>query len=72
MEGKEILFEKKSEKKNNGQIINDSYNNITDKQVTSTLNALNEYRKAILFSYSINIFLNSIFFLFTSEKIIYF
>ena len=43
-EGKELLYEKKLDKKNI-QIINDSYNNVTDKQITSTLNALNEYEK---------------------------
>ena len=45
MEGKELSFGKKLDKRNNGQIINESYNNVTDKQITSTLNALNEYEK---------------------------
>ena len=45
MEGKELLFGKKVDKKNNGQVINDSCNNATDKVITSTLNALNEYEK---------------------------
>ena len=44
-ERKELLFGKKLDKKNNGQILNDSYNNVTDKIITSTLNALNEYEK---------------------------
>ena len=45
MEGKELLFGKKVDKKNNEQVINDSCNNATDKIITSTLNALNEYEK---------------------------
>jgi len=46
MEGKELLLGKKVDKKNNGQAINDSCNNnISDKIITSTLNALNEYEK---------------------------
>ena len=45
IEGKELLFGKKVDKKNIGQVINDSYNNVSDKVVTSTLNALNEYEK---------------------------
>ena len=45
IEGKKLLFGKKEEKKNIGPHINDSYNNVTNKVVTSTLNALNEYEK---------------------------
>ena len=45
IEGKEFLFGNKADKKNKGQVINDSYNNVNDKVVTSTLNALNEYEK---------------------------
>ena len=45
IEGKDLLFGKKGDKNNNGLNINESCNNVTDKVVTSTLNALNEYEK---------------------------
>ena len=45
IEGKESLFGNKADKKNKGQVINDSYDNVGDRVVTSTLNALNEYEK---------------------------
>ena len=44
-EGKDLKFSKKIDKKNSGQNINDSCNNVNDKIFLSTLNVLNEYEK---------------------------
>ena len=43
IEGKKLFKTKNSDKRNNKQIVNDINNDINDKMLTSTLNALNEY-----------------------------